>query len=137
MLVFPTVFLQANVLITLKLEKLDMVCNAASLVLNVLLCLIGFQFEQSLTVVNIAIFISFFAFHLIQDVVLVRKKIVSFRQVFLFYLISALIVLNFHYLCNKWNPYLLFFLFWGIIILCGGAWFFYKRKMINSSLLNQ
>jgi O-antigen/teichoic acid export membrane protein len=137
MLVFPTVFLQANVLITLKLEKLDMVCNAASLVLNVLLCLIGFQFEQSLTVVNIAIFISFFAFHLIQDVVLVRKKIVSFRQVFLFYLISALIVLNFHYLCNKWNPYLLFFLFWGIIILCGGAWFFYKRKTINSSLLNQ
>jgi predicted membrane channel-forming protein YqfA (hemolysin III family) len=56
---------------------------------------------------------------------------VNFWQVFLFYLVSALIVMSFHYLCSKMNPYLLFFLFWGILFLFGGAWFLYKRKTIN------
>lgn len=128
MLTFPTVFLQANVLITLKLEKLDMICNAASLVLNVLLCAIGFYFYKSLSVVNYAIFFSFLAFHIIQDVVLIRKKVVHLSHVLGFYIISAVIVLLYLLLAEYIQKEYLFFIFWGGAGIMVALLFWYKKK---------
>ena len=137
MLTFPTVFLQANVLITLKLEKLDMLCNAASLLLNVLLCVIGFYYIKSLSVVNYAIFFSFLAFHIIQDVVLIRKKVTGIPHVLAFYLISAVIVLSYHYLAGQMPKEWLFFIFWGILFLAGGIAFLVYRKKRQGQILEE
>jgi O-antigen/teichoic acid export membrane protein len=129
MIIFPTVFLQANVLITLKLEKLDMLCNFVSLVLNIGFCIIGFYyFKQSLSVVNYAIFFSFLAFHIIQDVVLIRKKVTSLFHVSAFYLVSAGVVLGYYFLADKFSKEYLFFIFWGILAIIGGIVFLNMRK---------
>ena len=138
MITFPTVFLQANVLITMKLEKLDMLCNFVSLVLNVAFCVIGFYyFEKSLSVVNYAIFFSFLAFHIIQDVVLIQRKITGIVHVLGFYLISAIIVGSFYYFSDMVNKEYLFFLFWGSLMAITGILFFIIRKQKkNISVLN-
>lgn len=130
MLTFPTVFLQANVLITLNLEKLDMVCNAASLLLNITLCIIGFHYVKSLSVVNYAIFFSFLAFHIIQDVVLIRRKVAGFKHVSAFYVLSACIVLGYYFLAGYVQKEFLFFIFWAILALVGLLIFLqYNKKM--------
>ena len=131
MLTFPTVFLQANVLITLKLEKLDMVCNAASLVLNIVLCIIGFHYLKSLSVVNYAIFFSFLAFHIIQDVVLINRKVATAKHVLAFYFISAIFVLGYYLLADYIPKEYLFFVFWGIFFILGGFVIAYFRKDIK------
>jgi hypothetical protein len=127
-LIFPTLFLQANVLITLKLEKLDMVCNIVSLILNVGFCLIGFTFSKSLTVVNLAIFFSFIAFHAIQDVVLWRKKVSGIGEILLYYIGSAAVVLLFQYLADRWHKEILFFLFWLVLAIIGGTYYLLTQK---------
>lgn len=136
MLVFPSVFLQANVIITLKLEKLDMICNIASLVLNVGFIIIGFTyFHKSLSVVNYAIFFSFLGFHLIQDVVLLRKKVSGAKHVAAFYGGSAAIVLSYIYLAEYINKEYLFFIFWGLLAIIALAIFMAtKKKYAVSSL---
>lgn len=129
MLVFPSVFLQANVIITLKLEKLDMICNIASLVLNVGFIIIGFTyFQKSLSVVNYAIFFSFLGFHLIQDVVLLRKKVSGPRHVAAFYASSIAIVLAYIYLAEYINKEYLFFIFWGLLAVIAVAIFIAIKK---------
>ncbi len=129
MIIFPTVFLQANVLITLKLEKLDMLCNLVSLILNVAFCIIGFvYFDKTLSVVNYAIFFSFLAFHIIQDVVLIRRKVISLMHVLAFYFVCAAAVLTYYYLASQVNKGYLFFIFWGILAVIGGLLFLVIRK---------
>lgn len=129
MIPFPTVFLQANVLITMKLEKLDMLCNFVSLVLNIAFCVVGFvYFQKSLSVVNYAIFFSFTAFHLIQDVVLIRKGVTTLMHVLGFYVVCAAVVFFYYFLSDKFNTEWLFFIFWAIVAAIAGSLFFYKRK---------
>lgn len=129
MITFPTVFLQANVLITMKLEKLDMLCNFVSLVLNVAICIIGFvYFQKSLSVVNYAIFFSFTAFHLIQDIVLIRKGVTTFAHVFGFYIVCAAIVFFYYFLSDNFNKEYLFFIFWSVFVVIGAAIFYFIRK---------
>lgn len=129
MITFPTVFLQANVLITMKLEKLDMLCNAVSLVLNVAFCIVGFvYFQKSLSVVNYAIFFSFTAFHLIQDVVLIRKGVTTIMHVLGFYIVCAAIVFFYYFLADKFNKEYMFFIFWAILIFIAGAIFMANKK---------
>lgn len=114
-LVFPTLFLQATVMITLKLEKLDMVCNIVSLVLNVSFCFIGLSYSKSLSVVNYAIFFSFLAFHLIQDVVLIRSRASGIMEVLSFYLGSAAIIFGYQWLSGYIHKNLIFVLFWSVL----------------------
>jgi O-antigen/teichoic acid export membrane protein len=130
MIIFPTVFLQANVLLTLKLEKLDMICNAASLGLNVLLCLVGFHYSKSLSVVNYAIFFSILAFHVIQDIVLVVRKVSGFQHVLAFYLLCAGIVFSYYFLAGYIDPEYLFIIYWGTLAIAGGSVFILRRKKI-------
>ncbi|MFT3911827.1 MAG: oligosaccharide flippase family protein [Ferruginibacter sp.] len=129
MITFPTVFLQANVLITMKLEKLDMLCNFVSLVLNVGLCIVGFvYFQKSLSVVNYAIFFSFTAFHLIQDVVLIQKGVTKLIHVIAFYATCAGIVFFYYFLADHFNKEWLFFVFWAILLGIAGTIFFINKK---------
>ncbi|MDB4925326.1 oligosaccharide flippase family protein [Mucilaginibacter sp.] len=115
-LVFPTALLQANMLITINLEKLDMLFNTIALIINFAICLIGLTFIKSLSVVNYSIFASFFVFHISQDVVLIKRGITSLKSVIKFYMVSAIFVFTYIYSSNIVNPYLLFLLAWIIVL---------------------
>jgi O-antigen/teichoic acid export membrane protein len=117
LLIFPTIFLQANVLLALKLEKLDMLCNVISVIINFSICLIGLQWYQDLTVINVAIFSSFFIFHMIQDYILIKQGITEIKHVLGFYVLSIsatfLFIAGFQWL----SPFWAFTIFWIIAIL--------------------
>lgn len=117
MTVLPTSLIQAQLLIAMKLEKLDMWFNINSVIINLTLCLIGLYFLKSLSVINYSIFISFILFHFSQDTVLIRKKIISKHHVFSFIIISISIVLCYYLLSNFIIDYILFPVFWSIISL--------------------
>ncbi|AUD06890.1 oligosaccharide flippase family protein [Spirosoma pollinicola] len=116
MLLFPTVFLQANMLIAMKLEKLDMWINVITLLINVIFCILGLHYVKSLTVINFAIFISFLVFHILQDVSLFRKKISELKNIIEFYGLSLLTVIFYIFSSKLINPLLCFFLYWLIIL---------------------
>ncbi len=129
MLIFPTIFLQANVLLTLKLEKLDMICNIVCLFINITISLISLQFFRTLSVINYSVFLSFVVFHLMQDIILIKKKIISYQHVSKFYSLSTIIVLVYIFISKLISSQLVFILFWTIAVL------FYllynKRKNFN------
>ena len=114
-LVFPTAFLQANVLIAINLEKMDMWFNVLLLGVNLICCIIGLYFVKSLTVINISIFIGFVLFHIMQDMILLRKQINLAKHVFEFYALTILLVGGYTFLSQIVNPLLLFLAFWTII----------------------
>jgi O-antigen/teichoic acid export membrane protein len=115
-LVFPTAVLQANVLVAMKYEKLDMWFNVISLITFLTFCSIGIYFFKSLTVINISIFLGFLFFHILQDIVLVKKKVSSSRNVFEFYILSILSVASYILLQKLLNPVVLFLGYWTIIV---------------------
>jgi O-antigen/teichoic acid export membrane protein len=93
-LFFPTVLLQANLIVAMKMEKLDMIFNLCSLICNVGGCLIGLTLYRSLSVVNYSIAASFLVFHLLQDVLLIKKGISTWLATAGFYTgISAFVLL--------------------------------------------
>jgi O-antigen/teichoic acid export membrane protein len=128
MLVFPTVFLQASMLLTMKLEKADMYCNLICVSINIFICIFGLMFYRNLFIVNLAIFVSFFIFHLIQDIILFTKKIMSKSHILYFYTITALVVLLYIYFSNIIKVEYLFFIFWTVIIL---ILIYHKKKIIS------
>jgi O-antigen/teichoic acid export membrane protein len=91
-LIFPTALLQANVLVAMNKERADMWFNVISLILNIIFCFTGFLFVKNLTTVNLAIFFSFLVFHICQDVLLVRKGMITIGHVLKFYLVTVLLV---------------------------------------------
>jgi len=107
-LFLPTVLLQANLIVAVGFEKLDMWCNITSLLVNVVACLIGLHYIQSLSVVNYSILFSFVVFHILQDIFLVQKKITTLTHSLLFYITLASFVLLYHFLMVRINPYLVF-----------------------------
>ncbi|WP_183558380.1 oligosaccharide flippase family protein [Mucilaginibacter sp. SP1R1] len=129
-LVFPTALLQANVLITIKLEKLDMLFNIIALVVNLSMCLFGIFYIKSLSIVNYSIFASFFVFHVFQDIVLVRKKIISLISVFKFYVFTTLFIVSYIELSQYLNAYVVFMLAWLLI----GIYFLIQRRNLPAGL---
>ncbi len=117
MLVFPTSLLQANMLIAMKLEKMDMWFNINSVIINSLICLIGLYFMPSLSVVNYAILISFIVFHLSQDYALLRKKFVTLKHVLQFIGITLAMALSYIWISQIVVDFILFPIFW-IVVLC-------------------
>jgi O-antigen/teichoic acid export membrane protein len=115
-LVFPTAFLQANMLIAMNLEKKDMLFNIILMCVNVSASFIGLHYLKSLSAVNYSIFFSFFIFHILQDVLLMRKKITSIKQATSFYLISAVFIITYIILYKYINPYLLFLIYCGFAV---------------------
>jgi O-antigen/teichoic acid export membrane protein len=114
-LIFPTALLQANVLVAMNMERADMWFNVVSLVLNILFCFTGFMIAKNLTTVNLAIFFSFLVFHICQDVLLMRRGIVSGWHVARFYLVTGMLVGLYVLLAEKIAPIILFTVFWLII----------------------
>ncbi len=121
-LLFPTALLQANVLITLKLEKMDMLFNIIALVINVTMCVIGLSYIRSLSVINYSIFGSFLIFHILQDVLLVRKNIISVKSVLRFYFFTFLFIFGFISLAKFFNTYVVFITIWLFIMLSLMPW---------------
>ena len=131
-LVFPTALLQANLLISLRLEKTDMWLNLISLTVNFLFCFIGLYYFKSLSVVNYSILLSFIIFHICQDYILIRKKIISLNHSFYFYILSILFVFGYHYFSNFIMPIILFCSFWFCILIIY-IFYAFKIKTINES----
>jgi len=115
-LLLPTVLLQANLIVAIGLEKMDMWFNIGSLILNIAACLTGLYFFKSLSVINYSIFSSFIVFHFFQDVLLVRKKMTTTSNATLYYIAMACFVLGYQLLCTYLNPYILFVLLFGVLI---------------------
>jgi len=125
-LFFPTVLLQANLIVAIKKERIDMLLNLLSLLVNVLLCSVGLFYFKTLSIVNYAIFISFFIFHVAQDVFLLKSKFTSFIHSALFYLFSAVVVVVYQFLSTQYNTIFLFFIFWFLMAIPLGFFFFRK-----------
>ncbi|MFC4210401.1 oligosaccharide flippase family protein [Pedobacter lithocola] len=117
MIVFPTFLLQANVLIAMKLEKLDMILNIIGIFMYLILTFIGFSYTKSLSVINYSIFISFVVLHIIQDIILLKSRIIDLKYSLIVYSSISSIVLLYIFLSNTINPYLLFSVFWLVIII--------------------
>ncbi len=114
-LVFPTALLQANMLITMNLERLDMLFNIIALIVNFAVCIIGLHYIKSLIVVNYSIFLSFLIFRISQDIVLIRRRITNMKSTMFFYIFSAGFIYAYILLGRAINPYLLFTLVWALV----------------------
>lgn len=107
-LLFPTVLLQANLIVAMQAEKIDMWLNILSLVINVALCLTGLYYNKSLSVVNYSIFISFAVFHILQNVFLIKKGITTIMKCICFYLILTIYIVFYKLMSERCNPYAIF-----------------------------
>lgn len=125
-LVFPTVLLQANVLVALHKEKADMWLNVISLIINVAFCFIGLYFYKSLTVVNLAIFASFLVFHICQDVLLAKLNISKVKNIIGFYCMVIASVVGYIILSDYVPPVTLYICFWGL--LAGAGFILFKKS---------
>jgi O-antigen/teichoic acid export membrane protein len=114
-LIFPTALLQANLLIAMKHEKIDMWFNAVSLFVNIVITIIGLYFIKSLIVVNYAIFFSFLVFHVLQDIFLVIRKITKPIHALLFYIITSIVISGYYLIASWYNAVYLFFIFWACV----------------------
>jgi O-antigen/teichoic acid export membrane protein len=113
-IVFPTALLQANLLVSMQMEKTDMWLNLISLALNVTIGFFGVTYFNDIALINFAIFISFLFFHISQDVILVKAGIHKNSDAFFFYVSSAILLLAYHFLSMYFSSHYFFFLFWLI-----------------------
>ncbi|MBS9524518.1 oligosaccharide flippase family protein [Litoribacter alkaliphilus] len=110
-LVYPTVLLQANVLIAMRMEKTDMWFNVLSVILNITLCLIGLIFIKSLSVINYSILISIFIFHVSQDYVLIKEKVTTIPEAINGFAMIVLTCSMYVLISDLINEYILFLSF--------------------------
>ncbi|MDF4201841.1 oligosaccharide flippase family protein [Maribacter sp. SA7] len=137
MLVFPTSLVQANILISLKLEKLDMWFNINSIIINITLCMVGLYFWSSLSVVNYSIFISFIVFHISQDIVLLKNKLISWVHILLFIVCTTSIVLTYISISKFVPSYIIFIGLWLTLGIIGFLFFGQRNKMLSSKIKKQ
>jgi O-antigen/teichoic acid export membrane protein len=110
-LILPTVLLQANLIVAIGSEKMDMWFNIISLIINVIGCFVGLYFVRELSVINYSVFFSFLVFHILQDVLLIRKKITTVMHCIAFYIALLLLIVIYHHFSVGTNPVTLFILF--------------------------
>jgi O-antigen/teichoic acid export membrane protein len=125
MLVFPTAYLQANVIVAMKMEKADMWFNVVLLGLNLLISTLGLTFYPSLFVINIAFFVSFLIFHILQDILLTKKGVGTLSNTAVFYLGLAALVMLYIGLSQWLDRGILFLLFWmtmSLLIFVAFKW---------------
>ncbi len=115
---FPTILLQANLIIAMKMERSDMIFNFLSLVIHLAGCFVGLYFIKSLDVINYSVLISFISFHILQDALLIRKGMTSIKKCVIAYTGIAVFIFSYQYLTTNFNPYLVFLVAGsGIIII--------------------
>jgi hypothetical protein len=110
------------------MEKTDMWLNLSSLVLNLLIAFLGLTFFKNLSVVNYAIFISFLFFHVAQDIILVKKGISKQSESLFFYVLSAFLLMAYHFIAPYFSSYYFFFLFW---LFFGTCILIYRKTFIR------
>lgn len=116
-LIFPTVLFQANLLVALKMEKIDMYLNLLSLLVNLTIAILGLYFTNSLSAVNYSIFISFLIFHITQEYFLIKKGITQIDQLFSFYILMTIVLFGYSVLKMILPVLYLFPIFWTVIFL--------------------
>jgi O-antigen/teichoic acid export membrane protein len=133
-LLLPTVLLQANLIVTIGLEKMDMWFNVVSLFINIVGCLLGLYFVKNLLAVNYSVFVSFLVFHLLQDIVLIRRKFMNVKHCLSFYAAISLTIFCSYHFIGHLNPVVFFlsysfaFALFSIIVL------FFNKSKIGVSL---
>ncbi len=115
-LFFPSVLFQANLLVALKMERIDMYLNLLSLLINVGLAISGLYITKSLSAINYSIFISFFVFHLSQEIYLIKKGITQIEHAFAFYFILIFILFGYAVFKTLIPVLYLFPIFWTVIL---------------------
>lgn len=132
-LIFPTALLQANLLVSMKQEKIDMWLNLISLCVHILVSLIGLYYFNSLSVICYSIFISFLIFHFLQDIILVRKGMMRPIDCFLFYLGSSLFLLVYKLLSSLLDMHFLYPFFWLVVfmLIVYVLYYFNKNNQFN------
>ena len=98
---FPSVFLQANVIITIQKEKLDMICNLMSLAINVIFSVVGLMYFRNMTTINLALLFSILIFHFIQDLILIKSKLTNSKNVTLYYISCFTFILLYFFISNS------------------------------------
>jgi O-antigen/teichoic acid export membrane protein len=129
MVLFPSGLLQANMLISMNHEKLDMKLNIISLSVNLVLSILGTILIGKIFVVNYSIFIAFLVFHILQNIYLVRFNVLSIFEVMKNYAVLISIVISFEYINNVFDSILLFFYYWIAIIIAVGSIIIIKQKI--------
>lgn len=129
MVLFPSGLLQANMLISMNQEKLDMKLNIISLTVNLLLSMAGTILIGKIFVVNYSIFIAFLVFHVLQNIYLVRFNVLSIYEVMKNYAMLISILISFEYINNVFDSKLLFFYYWIAIIIAVGSILIIKQKI--------
>jgi O-antigen/teichoic acid export membrane protein len=127
-LVLPSVLLQANLIVALGLEKLDMLFNIFCFCVNVAGCFAGLYFIKELSVVNYSVCFSFFVFHILQNTLLVRKKITTIKYCLVFYSVVFSTPFIYQHLAVNIHPVILFISFLIALVIIISASFLYKRS---------
>jgi O-antigen/teichoic acid export membrane protein len=128
MIVFPTGLLQANMLISMNQEKIDMRLNVVSLISHIILSVIGLKLIGNIKVINYSILISFTLFHILQNLYLISKNIINTKYVITNYLIIISIIGIYYYLNTSFKSNLLFLYFWTITIMITALFLKYANK---------
>ncbi|MDB5243949.1 MAG: hypothetical protein JWP57_4575, partial [Spirosoma sp.] len=137
LLIFPTAILQANLLVAMKLERFDMIFNIASLVLYLLFCFVGLYYVKSMKVIVYSVFLSFMIFHILQDILLIRKGVSSFRHTAMFYGLSASCIALYFILFKLVNSYVSFFILWLIVSGCIVAFIPKANRFVMNKLFRK
>ncbi|MFN5480121.1 MAG: lipopolysaccharide biosynthesis protein [Chitinophagaceae bacterium] len=123
MLVFPTVLLQANMLIALGKERLDMWLNILSLIVYLSIALWGLLHLKDASWVSYGIFISFIVFHLLQDMYLYKKRFITQSHIVQSNLFLLVAFFAFEGLTTTFSLTLSFSIFWMVLILFISTYF--------------
>lgn len=126
--IFPTALLQANLLVSMHMEKIDMWLNLLSLFLNISIALIGLYFVKNLSVINYAIFLSFLCFHVSQDIILIRAGVTKLSSSIKFYSILSLMLFLFYFISTLISSHFFFFIFWLVLAMAFLASFRHSTK---------
>lgn len=117
MLIFPSVLYQANLLVAIKMEKLDMYLNLMSLFINLFIAGFGLLLNYSLSAITYSIFISFLVFHLSQEYFLIKKGISQIGDVVLMYLLIFGGIATYILLLKYVESAYLFLLIWIVVFI--------------------
>jgi O-antigen/teichoic acid export membrane protein len=126
MIVFPVVLLQANLLIAIKKEKIDMWMNTVILIINLFVSILGVMYYNNLSVINYSIFLSFFTFLLMQDIYLIKIKMQELNHIVKRYVILITSALSFGIASIYINRVFIFPIYGFVLIITG--FIIYRNK---------
>jgi O-antigen/teichoic acid export membrane protein len=130
-LVFPTALLQANLLVAMKLEKLDMYFNLIMVGIFFIGSFVALKYFSTLSVINYAILSAFLALHFLQSIFLNKLKIASLKQNCIFYFSTLIFVSLYSYGINASNPTIAFVVLICLVVLA--LFFIIRNKSLRHS----